>query len=153
MNGMHVHVERIRFEYAADHLFRFEYRNGTQHIPRVENQCVGCDAFEHGDVGVELRRLAGCRDKHCATRRHQRMAGEPIRRFLQKGTTSHGQPPDLRRAVAFHEQRGRPPGRVIAGVRLALQQQHAASLRQPVASRGRGDTGADHDEVGAIRIR
>ena len=66
----------------------------------------------------------------------------------KKARLAHRQRAHLRRAVAFHEERGRAAGGVVAGLRLPLQQQHAAVRGEQVADRGAGDAGADDDEVG-----
>jgi hypothetical protein len=99
-------------------------------------------------VSLELGHVVGARDHHRAARREQRVLREACGRVLQEGAACHGEGAHLRRAVAFHEERGRAAGGVVAGLRLALEQDHARMRGQPVGRRSPRDAAADHEEVG-----
>ena len=73
--------------------------------------------------------------------------GEAGRRMLEEAPARHRQRAHLRRAVALDEERRRAPGRVVARLRLALEEDDLAARRQRVADRGGGDAGADDEEI------
>ena len=59
-----------------------------------------------------------------------------------------GKGADHRRAIGHGEQRGRPAGRVIAGLRFALDQDHPRMAGQFRRNRRPRHARADHDIVG-----
>ena len=69
----------------------------------------------------QLRLLAVRGDHQRAARRQDRLLGEAGGRRVEEGAARHRQRAHLRRAVALHEQRRRAAGRVVAGLRLALE--------------------------------
>jgi hypothetical protein len=101
----------------------------------------------------ELCVLARRGDQQRAARRQDRPVGEAGRRRFEEGAAGERQRAHLRRAVAFHEERRRAPGRVVAGLALALEDDDAAVGRQEVADRCAGDAGTDDQEVAVAARR
>ncbi|MNN01807.1 hypothetical protein D3C81_1144350 [compost metagenome] len=146
VQGMDIHVGRIRLQHRSQHMLGPQHRHQRARAGAVQALRACAKAGQHLPVGVELVLLAGPGQHHGAARQQHRLRGKAGRRRIEEGAAGHGQPAHLRRAVAFEVKGGRAAGRVVAGLRLALEHDHAPRLRQPVSHRRPGNAGAD-DEV------
>ena len=153
VDGMHVHVGGIGFVHGTGDLFGPQHRHARQRLVAAQAARVGRHRAQYVPVRVEQAFLAGCPDHQGATRRQQRMFGEACRRVLQKVAARLSERAHLRRAVAFHEERRRAAGRVIAGLRFPFEHGHAAVRGKPVGDRSTCDAAADDEKVALRRAR
>ena len=147
---MDIDVEGVGLIERRRHIARPQQREQSQRPRRVQ---MLDGRAEMGDLllqRVEGAKLIGSRDHQHAARRQDRMLGEARRRLLQEGAAGPGQAPDRPVAVILGEQRGRTAGGVIAGLALALQNQHPPMLGEGIGGRGAGNTGADDDEINGL---
>jgi hypothetical protein len=148
VDGMHVHVGSIRFVDGAQHAIGAQHRREFERLRRVEQAATRRDRPQDVPVALQLRFLPVGGDHHRAARADQRVLAEPRGRALEERAARHGECAHLRRAVAFHEERGGAARGVVARLRLPLQQQHAAVRREEVADGRAGDAGTHHEKVG-----
>ena len=144
---MHVDVGRVGLVGAAEHLLAAQHRHQGQRLVAAQPPRLRRHGLQHRASVRPAAPPARAGDEQRAARRQERVLGKAVGRLLEEGAAGQRQRAHLRRAVAGHEQRRRAAGAVVAGLRFALQQRHAAVRREPVADRRRGDAAADDDAV------
>ena len=147
---MHVDVTGIGIVERACHLFRPQHGQQGQCFFHGNATQMRALAVQGVPFGLQLRFLPGRGNDERAARREQGMLGKPFRRVFEKGAAGAGEGAHLRRTVALHEQGRRAAGGVVAGLRFALQQQHACMRCQPVRGRSAGNACADDDDVSSL---
>ncbi len=147
MDGVHVHVGGVGLVHGAQHLFRPQHGHALAGFLGAQQARIGRDGAQYLPVRFEQGQLPRAGDHERAARRQQRMRGKARRRILQEGAACHRQRAYLRGAVAFHEQRRRAAGRVVAGLRFALEHDDAAMRCQPVRDGRTGNAAPDDEEV------
>jgi hypothetical protein len=149
MDRMDIHVGRAGLVDRADYHLRTQHGHAFASLLRGQQFGLGRHRTQDFPVLVEQGLLPRRGNHQRAARRQQRMRGKALRRICEKGVAGHRQRAHLRRAVAFHEQRGGSAGGVIAWLTFPLQHGDAAVRREPVRDGGASDTCADYQKVRA----
>ena len=151
MKAVHVDVGSVGLEYGprghapCAALTRARRRGG------VEQAATRAHRLHHLPEGGELGVLTRGSDEERAARRRSGLrepAGGASRKERLARVSAR-----TRRAVAFQEERRRAPGRVIAGLAFALEDDGTAVRREEVADPCAGDAGPDDQEVAVVACR
>ena len=146
MQAMHVDVRRFEFDQGGVKLFRPQDRTQRQRFVAAQlsrnRRHVG-----QGGVGRQAFGLFGAGDVHRRARPHQRHLGEAGRRGKEEVVAGARQRAHGLGSVGRREQGGGPARRVVAGLALALEHEHAPVRRQMRGRRSARHARTDHQNV------